>query len=146
MKHLDIASTQIGVQEIPKSSNAGPDVEKYLKSIGLGPGYSWCMAFCYWCFKTAYDVTTLVKTGGVLRQWNEVDPKCKFKKPAVGDIGIIDHGKGLGHAVLIRSLDPDGLSVHTIEGNSNSMGSREGQEVCELKRPISKFKGFIRPV
>lgn len=32
-KTLAVAITQLGVQEIPKNSNAGPAVEKYLKSV-----------------------------------------------------------------------------------------------------------------
>ena len=52
-KTLKIAQSQIGKQEFPKGSNAGVDIEKYLKSVGLGKGYSWCMAFVYWCFSEA---------------------------------------------------------------------------------------------
>ena len=29
------------VRETPKGSNKGPEVEAYLKSVGLGPGNSW---------------------------------------------------------------------------------------------------------
>ena len=48
LNSLQSAQSQIGIQEIPKGSNAGPDVEKYLKSVGLSKGYAWCMAFVYW--------------------------------------------------------------------------------------------------
>ena len=44
---LKIAQSQNGVQEVPRNSNAGAAVESYLKSVGLGKGYSWCMAFVY---------------------------------------------------------------------------------------------------
>jgi len=50
---LKIAHSQISIQELPKGSNAETNVEKYLKSVGLGKGYSWCMAFVYWCFSEA---------------------------------------------------------------------------------------------
>ena len=38
-KALKIAHSQIGKQELPKGSNAGTDVEKYLKSVELGKGF-----------------------------------------------------------------------------------------------------------
>lgn len=43
-KTLEIATAQIGVEEIPRNSNAGPEVEIYLRSVGLTKGYAWCMA------------------------------------------------------------------------------------------------------
>jgi hypothetical protein len=52
-RSLEIALSQNGVQEMPKGSNKGPDVEKYLKSVGLGGGYAWCMSFVYWCVQQA---------------------------------------------------------------------------------------------
>jgi len=42
-KALEIAETQLGIVE--QKNNSGPDVEKYLASVGLGKGHPWCMAF-----------------------------------------------------------------------------------------------------
>jgi len=142
---LQTALTQLGVQEIPKNSNAGADVEKYLKSIGLGKGYSWCMAFVYWCVKTSLlpnETNPLLKTGGVMRMWNE-RPNLRKTKPMVGDIMILDYGKGLGHTGIVNKLLPNGM-IETIEGNTNDEGSREGYEVCLRVREIKKCKGFLR--
>lgn len=139
------AITQIGVQEVPKGSNAGVDVEKYLKSVGLGKGFSWCMAFVYWnvqqaCAKLKMPVP-LLKTGGVLKQYN--NPKnSKFTIPIKGDIFILDLGKGLGHTGFVEYVIKD--TIHTIEGNTNDEGSREGYEVCRRVRKIADIKGFIR--
>lgn len=145
-KTLQIAITQIGVQEIPKNSNAGPDVEKYLKSVGLGKGFSWCMAFVYWCSQEASKqlavTNTLQKTGGVLAMWN-TRPSLRVKVPQPGDIMILDYGKGLGHTGIVEKLV--GADVHTIEGNTNDEGSREGYEVCRRVRKLSMIKGFLRP-
>lgn len=145
-KILEIAITQLGVQEVPKNSNAGPQVEKYLKSVGLGKGYSWCMAFVYWCAREAsiqVEVpNTLFKTGGVLAMWN-ARPLLRVKTPQAGDIMILDYGGGLGHTGIVEKVS--GTKVHTIEGNTNDNGSREGYEVCRKVRELSKIKGFIRP-
>lgn len=145
-KTLQIAITQIGVQEVPKNSNAGADVEKYLKSVGLGKGYSWCMAFVYWCAveasKQLNTINTLQKTGGVLAMWN-ARPLLRVKVPQPGDIMILDYGGGLGHTGIVEKVA--GTKIHTIEGNTNDEGSREGYEVCRRVRELSKIKGFIRP-
>ena len=52
-KAWEIARSQIGVKEQPLGSNAGPQVNAYLASVGLGPGYFWCAAFVYWCYQQA---------------------------------------------------------------------------------------------
>ena len=146
-KALKIAHSQIGKQELPKGSNAGIDVEKYLKSVGLGKGYSWCMAFVYWCYLEASIQTaaknTLKKTGGVLAQWNTIDSKYKKQEPQVGDVFIMDFGKGLGHTGFVTKILPN-KKVETIEGNTNDDGSREGYKVCLRTRNLSTIKGFIR--
>ncbi|MBM3449786.1 MAG: hypothetical protein FJX78_02155 [Armatimonadetes bacterium] len=43
---LEIAGSQEGVREVG-GPNQGPQVNEYLKSVGLGPGARWCAAFVY---------------------------------------------------------------------------------------------------
>lgn len=146
---IKVAESELGVQEIPRCSNGGLDVEKYLKSVGLGKGNPWCMAFVYWVVKESFAkhalATPLVKTGGVLRQWNEVPKRYKFvKDPQPGDIFIMDFGGGFGHTGFVTSVANG--RIQTIEGNSNSTGSREGQEVCRNPkgRLLTSIKGYVR--
>ncbi|MBP4140024.1 CHAP domain-containing protein [Flavobacterium geliluteum] len=146
-KALEIAQSQISVQEIPKNSNAGPAVEKYLKSVGLGKGYAWCMAFVYWSIKSAsieLNVTNpLAKTAGVLDMYNKMKNK-RVTNPQPGDFFVMDFGKGAGHTGFVEKLLPNG-KLQTIEGNTNDEGSREGYEVARRSdRKISQMKGFIR--
>lgn len=145
------AVTQLGVAESPKGSNKGKDIEKYLKAVGLGGGYAWCMAFVYWCVDEVArtgeglqecKVNPLIKTGGVMRQWNEIAKERRKTSPEPGDIFIMDFGKGTGHTGFVERVD--GNTVHTIEGNTNDEGSREGYEVARRTRPLKSFKGFIR--
>ena len=145
---LQIAETQLGLEEIPRGSNWGENVKKYLASVGIDFPASWCGGFIYWCVNGAAKElglkNPLVKTGGVLRQWNEVSPKMKQSKPLRGDIFIMDFGSGHGHTGFVTEVVGD--RIMTIEGNSNDDGSREGYEVCRKPhgRPISSCKGFIR--
>ena len=145
-KALQQAIGQLGVEEKPRGSNSGPEVNAYLKSIGLGPGYSWCMAFVYWCHQQAADAmgikNPMYKTGGVLMQWQQRKAKYTSFTPAPGDVFIMDYGKGLGHTGIVEKIEGDW--VHTIEGNTNDEGSREGFEVCRKKRARSKIKGYLR--
>lgn len=142
---LDVAITQLGVQEIPKNSNAGPAVEKYLKSVGLGKGYSWCMAFVYWATKEASIQLAipnpLTKTGGVLAMFSK-EKDLVVTDPQPGDIFIMDYGKGMGHAGIVEKVV--GSTLHTIEGNTNDDGSREGYKVCRRKRQTKTIKGYLR--
>lgn len=145
-KAIEVARTQLGVHEDAGNKNTGPQVDEYLKSVGLGPGYSWCMAFVYWCYKQAASQLAvdnpLAKTAGVLDQWNRRRLHFGYVQPTPGDIFIMDFGKGLGHTGMVTKVE--GIWIYTIEGNSNDEGSREGYEVCERRRSVDKIKGYLR--
>lgn len=142
---LQQAITQIDKQEIPRGSNWGPDVKAYLNSVGINFPASWCMAFVYWCFKTAaieLNITnTAIKTGGVLAAWNKASKTSKASIPSIGSVFIMDFGKGLGHTGIVEKFDDE--FIYTIEGNTNDTGSREGYEVCRRKRARKTIKGYI---
>lgn len=144
-KAIPVAVSQLGEEEKPRGSNWGEPVKTYLASVGIGFAASWCMAFVYWCFKKASgtDKCPLIRTGGVLHAWNKADAKNKFlRDPQKGDIFIMDFGNGLGHTGIVESVE--GNFIHTIEGNTNDSGSREGYEVCRKIRALSKIKGYLR--
>ena len=154
---LDTAATQLGVRETPGTPNRGPQVDAYIRSVGLDPtgGYSWCQAFVYWCFvqaSTALKVPNpCVRTAGVLAHWAKspltarVYAQAAFDDPRLvrpGAIFIIDHGGGKGHTGLVTQV-VSGV-VQTIEGNTNQAGSREGDGVYTHTRSIASINvGFI---
>ncbi|MCM0666003.1 CHAP domain-containing protein [Flavobacterium tyrosinilyticum] len=144
-KTIEIATAQIGVEEMPRNSNAGPEVEIYLRSVGLGKGYAWCMAFIYWCAQKASlqinEKNPLKKTGGVLDQYNS-RPLLVKKTPQPGDVFIMDFNNGTGHAGFVEKIA--GNTIYTIEGNTNDSGGREGYKVARRKRDIKSVKGFLR--
>lgn len=147
-KALEIAITQIGKEEVPRGSNWGEPVKSYLAAVGINFPASWCMAFLYWCFQQAAKESGIknsaVKTGGVLNAWNKAPASAKVKDPQPGDVFIQDHGGGLGHTGIVEKVD--GEYVHTIEGNTNDTGSREGYEVCRRIRKKSSIIGYLRYV
>ncbi len=151
------AEEALPVREVPPNSNKGPKVEAYLKSVGLPGGNSWCAAFVYWCAnQAAADLgraNPLFKTGGCLAHWNGAPSKGAQRLPSTkaqsdpsllspGMIFIMDHGGGFGHTGLVETVA--GGMFTTLEGNSNSNGSREGVGVFRLTRKINSVnKGFI---
>lgn len=154
---LQIAQSQNGVSEQPKGSNRGPEVDEYVKSVGLNPAgkFAWCAAFVFWCFKKAATelqvANPVVKTAGVLNHWNTTKAKRISKGVALADPNLIKPGSvfimkfagGTGHTGIVRRVDPIEKVVYTIEGNTNDDGSREGYEVAQRKRSISSMLGFI---
>lgn len=143
---ISYARSQIGVKEI--GHNAGKQVNEYQVTTGNVSGAAWCMSFVYWCFqKAAKDQKTLnplIRTGGVLDQWNRIPKQYKKSVPSVGSIFIMSTGGGFGHTGIITQVNNNGTFT-AIEGNSNSNGSREGVEVCQNTRKInnSAILGYI---
>ncbi|HJQ84203.1 MAG TPA: peptidoglycan-binding protein [Candidatus Binatia bacterium] len=160
---LDFAGTQVGVMESPPGSNRGPQVDAYLRSVGLDPAadsFPWCAAFVYFCFKSAASglgrSNPVVKTAGVLDHWNVAlqrriptlsASKAHLREDLVhpGHIFVIDTGAagGAGHTGLVEAIVAGKLV--TIEGNTNDGGSREGIGVFrrESRRIRDVNVGFI---
>lgn len=147
LRAMEIAQSKEGVRELT-GNNDGPEVEAYLKAIGLGKGYAWCMAFVVWCYDQAAKQlgvhNPLIRTGGCMKQWNETT--CKKVKPQdlqPGDIAIMDLGGGFGHTFIVTNRRAG--VVDTIEGNTNNNGSANGDGVYARSRAISgKIIGGIR--
>lgn len=160
---LEVASSQVGVMEEPPGSNRGPEVDAYLKSVGLNPaggGVAWCAAFVYFCFQTAAKrlgrPNPVVKTAGVLDHWTRAlergiptitAAKAHMQEDLVrpGLIFVIDTGDpgGGGHTGLVQAIVSGKLV--TIEGNTNDGGPREGMGVFrrERRRVREVDVGFI---
>jgi hypothetical protein len=158
---LQIAQGQVGQAEQPKGSNSGPMVNQYLKAAGLQPGYAWCQAFMYWCYNEAAKQlqvsNPVVKTASVAECWTKTPAKKKITKadaqhdPTLIQPGlqfILSFGNNTGHTGIVESIETTngGAIVHTIEGNSNNDGSREGYAVVRHQRKLADraLLGFIK--
>jgi peptidoglycan hydrolase-like protein with peptidoglycan-binding domain len=158
---LKFAATQIGVMEQPLGSNRGPEVDEYLRSVGIDPttgSFPWCAAFVYFCFRQAAIAqgvaNPVIQTGGVLDHWNRAGAagirrlgtdECIANPSLVtpGLIFIIINKNGSGHTGLVEAVT--GTYLTTIEGNTNDNGSREGVGVFRRqKRTIASIsRGYI---
>lgn len=151
MEALRIAQSQVGVRET--SRNSGAEVDAYLSSVGLGPGFSWCAAFVHWCFEVGAASVQLANpcphTAGALRLWDLCEPHERDREPTFvavqpGDVFVIDHGHGQGHVGFVESTaSPE--TLWTIEGNTNPGGSREGDGVYRRQRSRAEItRGYLR--
>jgi len=159
---LHIARRQVGVMEQPTGSNRGPEVDEYVRRVGLNPTgkFAWCAAFVYWCFDEAakglHRPNPVIKTAGVLDHWNragQAGVRRVTKAKAVnhpelvrpGHIFVIDTGApgGGGHTGLVAAVA--GGKLETIEGNTNDGGSAEGIGVFRrsARKIVQINKGFI---
>lgn len=152
---VNIAKSQIGVVELPRNSNTGPEVEGlYQRSTWLnGTGFAWCAAFICYLFKEASKKPNmeysfkLPKTAGAydFENWarnnsNYVEILSPpFTNIIPGDI-IIFNFSHIGISIDVSKFG----SVSTVEGNTNSSGSREGDGVYQKNRKFSLIKKVLR--
>lgn len=73
-------------------------------------------------------------------------PEQVKKNPGLirhGDLGIVLGPKGPSHIFAVEKME--GTVMHTIEGNSNDEGSRDGYEMCRGRRDAASGKyGIIK--
>lgn len=145
-----VYDSQLHVRELT-GKNDGVDVEKYLRYTGLGKGYAWCAAFVCWSLgeaavpnpKNAWS-PAMVPTNKLIYQHQS---KVYNGTPQQGDVFGIYYSnlKRVGHVGFIDEW-PSGSYTITVEGNTNGVGSREGDGVYRkrrLKSQIYKVANWI---
>lgn len=146
--------SQEGVRE-QGGPNKGLEVEKYLASVGKPAGLSWCVAVQYWGFDTAAKhmgvVNPLPKTAGVLAHWKAAPDHVKIRPDqllddlrlvAPGTLFAIQHDEDSGHMGMVIGVEHGRLK--TFEGNTNILGSREGDGNYRRTRSFQEINlGFL---
>lgn len=143
---IEVALSQVGVEEIPRGSNRGEKVEEYMKATGTIPPAAWCGCFAAWCFKEAGYKLDKPWLLAAARNWFKDSTKLIKDKKDIqpGDVFGIHNAKlgRIAHVGIIEKVE-NGM-LYTIEGNTNDEGSREGYEVAKRKRSISKVAAIAR--
>lgn len=114
--------------------------EKELKAVGWYVGAPWCAFFTKLILKKAYaDNANLLAVilrccnGSAKQTADNLKASGEFEfgtEPKPGALVIWLKGKGpSGHAGLVKNVDAKTNTMYTIEGNTNSAGSREGDSV-----------------
>lgn len=134
-------TSQIGVREAT-GHNDGKDVEKYLKTVGLGKGYAWCAAYVKWSLAEAkVDVKTVTGAAASLykpERW--IYYKGKYKaEPMQADVFCLYYESlgRIGHTGFFDGWANKQMGTYkTVEGNTNDASSREGDGCYRRIRQI----------
>lgn len=147
LRVIETAEKYLGLHE--RGVNRGPEIDAWLRACGVSPGNPWCMAFVQGVVAEAAQELGMPDplkpdTAGVLDLWNRTPASRRVANTAgqPGDIMIMDMGGGKGHTGIVTSYNNG--SYFTIEGNTNTAGSREGDGVYRKPRKASSIKGFVR--
>jgi hypothetical protein len=141
-KVIKLAESQLYVREL-SGKNDGKEVEMYLRSIDRRKGDAWCAAFISWLH---IENNIPNPESGWSPDWFRANlvfhKNNKRMNPFISRpgqvIGIWIPAKGrIGHVGMI--ISENRLHYNTIEGNTNSFGSDEGDGVY---RKIRKKEGI----
>ena len=145
-RHLDLHPVEIGGQ------NAGPWVRLYMKG-NEGDSWPWCAGFVSFVMEQAYELLdrSPPMDGSFSCDWFAATAKAKsfFVPESAANPDTVPPGSFF----LVRRTSTDWTHMgivsaaedqlfHTIEGNTNDEGSREGYEVCARRRGYAS-KDFI---
>ncbi|NOS94542.1 MAG: hypothetical protein HOP30_21740 [Cyclobacteriaceae bacterium] len=150
-------TAEIGVRELT-GRNDGARVEEYLAVTGFKKGNAWCAAFIAWSLeRTSSDLHVLIKHPKSAWAPSWFPPaktiyvkadKYRNVKPDRADVFGIYYAKDnrIGHVGFIDQWPPNQDYAITVEGNTNTAGSREGDGVYRkrrLKQNIYKVSRWV---
>lgn len=133
---IRIAVSQLQVREAT-GKNDGTAVEAYLALTGLKKGNPWCAAFISWVFAQAgYPAPRTAWSPALFT----AKVKTKEIKPAnILGIWFADLGR-IAHVGMVERREGDW--VISIEGNTNTAASREGDGVYRKRRHIKSIYAY----
>lgn len=163
---IKIAQSLLYIREIT-GHNDHPAIDKMLAYLGLPPKLAWCLAFALWCWHGAVEPLPFPKIARCAtflervhaNEWKydiytAEDVAWNIKTPSPGTIIIYSSAKVAGqknwngHAVLVESVR-DRRSWNTIEGNTNGVGSRDGngvyRKIRTAKQGALTLEAFVIP-
>jgi hypothetical protein len=156
----DVARKYLGIKEIGnnrgfllKSADQN-GFEATMRNLGWVPGEPWCAFFAKLVIQEALGPKVAKPlSGGVLLSYNNVknDPTWEYsKKPLPGGLVFWSTTEGHGHTGIV--ISEEGVTFHTIEGNTNLKGARDGDGIMVQVRPVIvsnkswTLMGFARPI
>lgn len=121
--------------------NKGKRLKEYAKALGMSDGVPWCAIFIAWCFKQA-GANVFPKHASACYWLLEQGVECEPKRGAIG--GWCDKKRWRGHVFFVAEVRRKlGLTyVRTYEGNTNLVGSREGNSIRQRWRLVTKRMRF----
>lgn len=127
--------------------NDGPEVEMFLKSVGLGKGYSWCAAFVHFVLDQCGIKNTINAWSPTAHNpKNIIYAKSKhYASVQPGDVFTIwsYSKKRIAHTGFVHSPACDRFYT-SIEGNTNDGGSFNGDGVYKRRRSYKQTYSITR--
>jgi hypothetical protein len=128
--------------------NDGPQVQAYLKTVGLQGNYPWCGAFVAWVYR---QLKLAIPAGaGAAKNWFP-EPRIiwragrTLKPPEPGDLVAYRYGKVRIDHIGIIEIWGSGPTASTLEGNtSGGKLNRDGQGVYRNWRMKSQIYRIAR--
>jgi hypothetical protein len=120
--------------------NRGRWVEEFQKSAGVEPGAAWCACFVTYCLKAAGYAGKIPGGPAAVRNWFHFAQAAD--QPRRGDLFCWLNPDRTGHIGFVTRVV--GPLIHTIEGNTDTDGTREGDGVYRKIRTRAG-KRFLRP-
>lgn len=139
---VKVAASQVGVLEVPRGTNRGPQVDAYNLTCGKDMlGAPWCASFTRWCM---WQIDIRSVPGAWSPSWYEAKRKIQPNEVKAGDQGLI-YFQTLGrYAHVVAAVETvRRREVTTIEGNSNAEGGRDGFGVFRRVRATDSLT-FVR--
>ncbi len=153
---VKLALKEVGTEEID-GTNCGPRVNAYKAATNLDPteSWPWCAAFICWLVREALASTGVPQTATFKRpttagawafeSWSRnQDNTTNTKKPHDGDIKPGDIVIFSFSHIGIAISEPQLGHIETVEGNTDTAGSREGGGVYRKTRKLSQIRSRIR--
>lgn len=151
---ITLAEKDLYVREMKR--NSSPQIDQYLKYVGLNPGYAWCMAFSQYHYNRSCISTnvanTLIKGASVRTVYREMRMKGtrlpSYRAGERGQLMCFQSGSTqYGHVAIVTGRTGSG-SLKTVEGNTGPDGGRDGDGVYRKVRPLRGYaklrtEGFI---
>ena len=146
IKLIEAINNQLDVREVG-GQNKGPMVEKYLKEVHAKPGDPWCGAFVGYNLSLFGIINPNSAWSPDYAKPEDIiwTPKKQTTKPLGGDVVTYYYPNlgRVGHTGFFENFDMDGYMIN-IEGNTNGVGSREGDGVYKKKRDPNKVNAVTR--
>lgn len=153
---VKVAAREVGVEEVG-STNCGKRVNEYKAATWLEhtKAWPWCAAFVCWVVREAARETRTrftatferPRTAGAwdFENWcRKQDRSVILRKPSDNDIKAGDIVVFRFSHIGIAASNAVGGLVETIEGNTDSAGSREGGGVFRKNRMVRQIRSRIR--
>lgn len=160
MVHVMRSQEKANVRELTR--NWSPQIRAYLAVTGIFSPAPWCAAFVTWCLLEAgADRKKLPKNAASTYfwwKWAKETGRLKasaagapVNEPDRGDLFVWNGDKGghMGGVVAVqrgRGVGGRGVAevMHTIEGNTDRAGSREGVAVMDRERTWPELRRHKR--